>query len=631
MSDERVARLIDVATRLRWNRRQVLARATALGLSAPAISVVLAACGGGNGGAATATTTGGGATATIGGGAANTATTGNVAASPTKGGGATATAPLAGTPTGTMSAGGTPTKAAGGSTTPSAGTGRGGIVNYATTGGDTQVGNPILSTATDPLQYFIFERLMIYSDTGSLLPELAEQWSFSPDNLQLTLNLRQTSWHDGTPFTADDVIFTFDTIKADTTDTNLKSRLQVGGNFMTWEAVDSRTVRITLSEPFAPILFNLNDVHIIPKHLLQGSADINADPFNTQPVGTGYFKFQEWVPDQYVKLVRNDNHWSGDVRPDGMTVFFMADTNVTSAALDAGELDLIFTPPELQPNYQNRPADFTLHNYVYYTPITLSFNHKLPVMQDVTLRKAVRMAIDKQTLTDTVTKGRGMVASNQFADTGPLDRYNDYDNVKPVTFDVAGANKLLDDAGYTMNGAVRSAPDGTPLSFNIITYSGFEEYQNGMVILQEMLSAIGIELKPNTVDTGTLQGMWSNPNDDPAGRALELEEWPHPYEFDPDLYNELHSANLPPGSNYMWFKDDASDKLIVQGRVTTDPAKRVTIYKQLDVRRNEIIPSVPLYIAVDGWVTSNRLKGVADTPYFRRYYLTNMKDWWKEA
>jgi len=636
MSDERVARLIEQATRLRWNRRQILKRAVALGLSAPAISVVLAACGGDDDDneatkpAATATT-GSGATGSptaavaspTSAGTSGSPTTGSSSASPTTG--ETGASPTTATkPTATTAATGT---------TPTSGStsGSGGTINFNLTTGDTGVGNPILSTAVGYVEFFAFNHLMIYDDTGTLQPELATDWSFSDDNLTLTINLHQdATWHDGEPFNADDVIFTFDTIKDDKTDTGLKSNLQFSGEFVTWEKVDDFTVKLTLPQPFAPMLFQLNNIPIIPKHILEGVADINTDAFNKQPIGTGAFKVTEWQQDQFIKYVRNDNYFLGEVKPDGLTVLIQENTDVGAASLDAGEIDLMFTPPELQPNYE-KSADFTLHNYVYFTPITLAFNHKHTILSDLKVRQAIAMAIDKQSLTDSVTKGRGLVANNQFADTGPLDRYNDYDNVKPITFDVDAANKLLDDAGYAMgDDGLRQTADGKKFSFNMITYSGFEEYLNDQVILQEMLKEIGIEVKPQVVEYTTLQGMWSDPNDDPENRALEIEEWPHPFEFDPDLYNELHSASFPPGYNYMWFKDDQVDQLIEQGRTTTDPDKRADVYRQLDVRRAETLPSLPLYIAVDGWVTSNRIQGVTDTPYFRRYYLYGVKDWWKE-
>ncbi|HUG17268.1 MAG TPA: ABC transporter substrate-binding protein [Thermomicrobiales bacterium] len=597
MTDDRVSRLVEEARRLRWSRRKVLKRAAALGLSAPAISMVLAACGGDDPAATTAP-------------APAPATTPTAGAATTP---APAETPDVEEPTATTAAP----------------VGGGGIINIPTTLGDSGIGNPILTSNIQMIEYYVFNRLMIYNDEGTLVPELAADWTFSDDNLTLTITLNEATWHDGEAFTADDVIFTFDTIAAETTETGKRSNLRVAGEFVTWAKVDDYTITITSPEAFAPLLFQLNQIPIIPEHLLSGSADINTDEFNRSPIGTGSYMLEEWASDQFMRFVPYENHFRGRARNDGLTVFFYADTEVSSAALDAGTIDMMFTPPELQPRYEGNP-NFKLYNYVYFTPITLSFNHKHPILQDITVRRAIGMAIDKVALTESVTRGRGTIANNQFANSGPLDRYNDYDNVEPIPFDVAGANAMLDEAGYAAGSdGIRVAPDGTRFEFDVITYSGFEEYQNGQVIIQEMLREIGMEVTPQVVEYTTLEGMWADPNDPPENRALELEEWPHPFEFDPDLFNELHSDSLPPGLNYMWFEDDEVDRLIEVGRTTTDPDERVAVYKELDVRRSETLPTLPLYNAVDGWVASTALQGVADTPYYRRYVLTSAQDWSK--
>lgn len=626
MSDDRVAKLIEEANKLRWSRRLILKRAALLGLSAPAISVVLAACGGDDDDDAEPTSSTGQTSPT----AAAAGETPEDDAEPTEeGDSAEPTAAASGeTPaTGTGSTG----SGSGVQTVPADGSG--GVINMNTTLGDSGIGNPILTSNIQLIEFWVFNRLMIYDDEGTLQPELAESWEFDADNLVLTLTLRQgVKFHDGEDFTADDVIFTFDTIKNEDTDTGKRSNLQVAGEFVTWEKNDDFTVTITSPEPFAPLLFSLNQIGIIPEHILSASSDINTDAFNKAPIGTGFYKLSEWQSDQFMRFEANTEYWGGAPNNDGAVVFFHADTEVGSAALDAGDIDLMFTPPEIQPRYEDN-ADFTLHNYVYFTPITVAFNHKHPILSDVNVRMAIAMAIDKQTLTDTVTKGRGIVANNQYADTGPLDRYNDYDNVAPIEFDPEGAMALLDESGYTMGtDGIRVSPDGERLSFNIITYSGFEEYVNDQVILQEMLGDIGIEITPQVVEYATLEGMWADENDDPANRALELEEWPHPFEFDPDVYPELHSDNIPPnGFNYMWFEDDQVDELITRGRTTTDPDERVEIYKELDQRRAELLPVVQLYNAVDGWVVNNKVLNVKDTPYFRRYVFYGPKDWYKES
>ena len=625
--EQRADRLIALATALKYDRRQILKRAAAFGLSAPAIAAVLAACGDDDDDDDDDPT----ATSEPAGGDDPTATE-EADDEPT----ATEEDDDSDDPTEEPEDDPTATEEPEDEPTPTeapAVSAGGGVINVSSTAGDSGILNPILVGSETWTDYLLFNRLMFYDDNGSLQPDLADSWEFSDDNLELTLNLTTANWHDGTPFTADDIIFTFDTIAAEDTDTTLRSRLQVAGEFITWEKVDDATVMLTMSEPFAPLLFNLNQIFIIPMHILDGQ-DVNTSDFNLNPVGTGPFKFSEWERDQFIKVVRNDDWFRGDVLGDGFTIFFTEDTNANIIALESGDLDMIFTPPEAQERFQES-GDFTLHNYVYFTSITLSFNHNHEILSDPAFRKAIELGIDKDSWTESVTRGRGIVSHNQFAETGPLDRYNDYDNVAPSEFDAEGAAQALEDLGWTEGGDGIREQGGEQLSFNVITYSGFDEYQNGMVIFQDQMKQIGVEIAPNVVEFSTLEEMWADPEDDPDNRAFELEEWPHPFEFDPDLFNELHSANFPPGLNYMWYGNDRIDELLVLGRTTTDPDARVDIYREIDVIRADDLPTIPLYLAVDGWVASNAVLGADGNPiqsdYFRRFRLTDVHNFWKES
>ncbi len=499
--------------------------------------------------------------------------------------------------------------------------GKGGVVSVAQTGGDPGVGNPILVGGTDNYPFWwAFSRLVTYDDTGTPIPDLADSWTYNADGTELTLKLNPNAkWHDGEAVTSADVLFTFDKVKDPNTKTDVASNLQVGGEFVTWAAPDPQTVVLTTKVPFAPFLFALSQIGIIPKHALEGSADINNDPFNRKPIGSGPLKIVEWEQDQFIRYERFDGYHRDLAAADGLNEVFFEDAQPALAAMEAGEIDITFTPPESQPPYENNP-DFVLHRYVYFTPITLSFNFKHPLLQDVKLRQAIRYAIDKDSLAETVTKGRNTRADNQYSDNGPLDRYNNYTLPKDE-FSVEKANALLDEAGYTLNNGVREK-NGQRLSFPMLTYSGFEEYKNGLEVLQEMLQAIGIETKPEVIDYDALSQRWSDPNDDPMTRPLTLEEYPHPFEQDPDVTDELHSASFPPnGQNYNYVKDDQIDQLIAQGRTETDDEKRIAIYHQLDARRKEVIPSIPLYLATDGWVFSRKVGGVPENTPSSRWFL----------
>ncbi len=294
------------------------------------------------------------------------------------------------------------------------------------------------------------------------------------------------------------MIFTFDKVKDPATESDRLSRLQVAGEFAAWAAPDPQTVVLTIKEPFAPFLFALSGIGIIPKHLLEGSADLNTDPFNTAPVGSGPFRITEWEVGVKTVYERYPDYHRSVAAADGMVEVFYEDVQPALASLEAGEeMDIVFTPPESQAAYEDNP-DFMLLRYVYFTAITLSFNFKHPWLQDIKVRQAIRYAIDKDRLAEVVTKGRNVRADNQFADTGPLDRYNDYSLPKDE-YNVEQANALLDEAGWVLNGDWREK-DGERFSLPILTYSGFQEYQDGQVILQEMLAEVGIELKPEVID-----------------------------------------------------------------------------------------------------------------------------------
>ena len=314
------------------------------------------------------------------------------------------------------------------------------------------------------------------TDEGMIIPDLADEWDYDSAGTEITFKLNPAArWHDGEPVTSDDVVFTFDTIMAENTKTDRRSDLQVGGETVTWSAPDAGTFVITTPQPFAPLLFALSNIGIIPQHILADVEDINTDPFNLSPIGSGPFKIVEWQQNIVTRYERFDDYFRGPAAADALNEVFFEDAAPALASLEAGEVDVVFAPPESQAPFEDNP-DFLLLRYVYYTPITLSFNQKHPLLQDLKLRQAIELAVDKDSLAETLTKGRNSRADNQYADSGPLDRYNDY-SLPKAEFDVEQANTLLDDAGYTLGTDGVREKDGQRLSFPMLTYSGFEEYK----------------------------------------------------------------------------------------------------------------------------------------------------------
>jgi peptide/nickel transport system substrate-binding protein len=508
----------------------------------------------------------------------------------------------------------------------------GGFINWTATTGDSGIANPILNGRLAWVEWWVFSRLFRYDDQGGIVNDLAEDFEISEDGLSWTFHLREAQWHDGESFDADDVIFTFETVVNEETDTGFGSRLRVAGEQVEWNAPDERTIEITTPESFGPFLYALSEIAIIPEHVLGDSADINTDDFNTNPVGTGPYRWLEREPDQWLRLERFEDYYNGPPAAEGITIFYVSDVEAASASLDSGEVDYMFAPPELQPRYLEDP-DVRVLQYVYFTPITLTFNHRHPILQEFDVRRAIAHAIDRDALRDSVTVGLGLAANNQYAQTAPvLDDFNDYDNVdysETYPYDPDGAREILDELGFEEGGDGIRERDGERMSFTLLTYAGFDEYQNAQQIIQSMLAEVGIEVQLDVLEYTTLQSMWGDPDTDPQDLAMEVQEWPHPFEMDPDVYAELHSDSHPPaGGNHMFFADDEVDRLIDEGRAIAELEDRIPVYHELDQRRLETLPCLPLYCAVDARLLHRRVSErdsdfpMEDTPSMR---------WWERT
>jgi peptide/nickel transport system substrate-binding protein len=201
--------------------------------------------------------------------------------------------------------------------------------------------NPLLddSGASQSGYGLMFEGLVKPDpNTGTPIPGLAASWDQSGDGLQWTFHIRpNVTWHDGQPFTADDAKFTFDAIQDPKTKTPYRSRFS---NIARFDAPDKSTFTVTLKVADCPFLITTMQTPIVPKHLLSGSADINADEFNSsRPVGTGPFMFKEWQRSDHLTLTANPNYWQGRPKIDQWIRRTVSDDNVLQALLKTGEID----------------------------------------------------------------------------------------------------------------------------------------------------------------------------------------------------------------------------------------------------------------------------------------------------
>lgn len=507
---------------------------------------------------------------------------------------------------------------------------RGGTLRVAQAGSELTVGNPLLTGGDGFAPWWAFSRLLTFDDHGRPIPDLADSWAYAPDGLTLTFALNPRAfWHDGQPVTAADVLFTFDALRDPATESPLTPRIQVDGQFVAWSAPDRRTVALALPRPHAPFLAALAGIPIVPRHHLSGGRNTATDPFATAPVGCGPFRVVEWKAGESVRYEAVPDHYRGGPAADALVERRYPDQTAALDALDAGETDVAFALPDGQRRFGGR-SGFRVLGYPFYAPVGLGFNFKHPILQDLRVREAIRLAIDKDALVQRMGRDPAARSDHQYAATPSLARYND-PALPPDAFDPARAGSLLDEAGWARPVAGGHRQNGDqPLSLSILTYEGFAEYRTAVWLLRGQLRAAGIQTVAEVLSYDALYERWVDPDDDPATRALTLEEYPHPSEHDPDVSHELHSAAVPPaGLNYNYVRDDELDRLLVAGRATLDAAVRAPLYHQLDARRRALAVSVPLYETTDAWIVSGRVRGIPpNTPSSRWVLRSRIGELW---
>lgn len=295
------------------------------------------------------------------------------------------------------------------------------------------------AAAIDEIVYAnVFEGLTRISKNGSVLPALAESWQVMEDGTTYVFKLRTgVKFHDGTDFDAEDAKFSLDRARAEES-TNAQKGLFSAIESV--EAVDTSTLKVTLSSPAGNFLFNLgwgDAVMVAPE-----SADTNKE----NPVGTGPFKFDNWAKGSSVEIVRNDDYWGEAVALSKATFRFIPDASAAIAALQSGDVDAFpnFPAPEALPAFQADPRFAVVIGSTEGETI-LSTNNSQPPFDDAKVRQAIAHAIDRQAIIDGAMFGLGTPIGTHFAPHHPA---YVVDTINTYPYDPEKAKALLAEAGF---------------------------------------------------------------------------------------------------------------------------------------------------------------------------------------
>jgi peptide/nickel transport system substrate-binding protein len=462
--------------------------------------------------------------------------------------------------------------------------------------------NPM--TEQDGVSYLVnlwlFDALIRLDESLQPVPELAESWETSEDGLTWTLNLRQdVTWHDGEPFTAEDVAFTVYTILAPTTQTQLRGNFSplVGFAELTnaddpaqpedldqapVEVVDEHTVRFYLAEPFAPFLTQSLHLPIAPKHLLEG-VDVNTADFNSSPVGTGAWRFVDWQRDNRMVLEAYADYYGGAPPLDELILRVIPDETVLLQELRTGGIEFMErVPRESVASLQEAPEfEVALVDNIGATFVT--FNTTDPVLSDRAVRQAIGYAIDMTTFIEAVLFGLALPATGLY----PPYTWMYEPDVRIYSYDPEQAMAILEEAGWTAGADGIREKDGAPLRFTMSTFLGHQAGEAFLATAQEWLAAVGIAMDIEIIELAAWIDSLVNRN-----FQATMSNWDGG--ADPDDYG-FGMYHTDGGRNRSGFSNPEVDAALEAARQTIDTEERKAAYSTFQKLAAEEVPYLPLY------------------------------------
>ena len=439
----------------------------------------------------------------------------------------------------------------------------------------------------------IFDALVKKDASYNLQPWLATSWE-QPDALTWVFHLRDSvRFHDGRPLTADDVVWTIESLVDPAHGDLITSKSGSFASVDRAEARDRLTVVVHLKRPDPGLLFNMSDglFGVVPK----GSGR----DFGLDPIGTGPFRFVSAVQDKEVLVERNPDYWAGAPKIASLRFAVVPDAITTALELKKGSGDIESNAITLDmvhslQNALNLATETSHSSVVVY----MNFNVQDPLLKDRRVRQAIACAIDRQAIIDALWRGKARLATSLLPPEHWA-RAPDTD-LPQYAHDPAIAQRLLDEAGFP------AGHDGVRLHLSLKT-STDETTRLMAAILQQQLRAAGIDLEIRSAEFGTFYA-------DVTKGAFQIYalRWIGVNE-DPDIFRYAYgSGSFPPkGANRGHYSNPRVDALLTDAAAAPDQARRRKDYVEVQRILAEDLPGIPLWYPDNEVVHNRRLTGVA--------------------
>ncbi len=448
----------------------------------------------------------------------------------------------------------------------------------------------------------IYEGLLTYDFDLSPQPGLAKSWDISSDGLTYTFQLQEgVTWHDGKPFTADDVLFS---LKEYLPEVHARARNNFG-HVASIEKTGDHTIVITLKEPYSPFIsaFEVSSAPIVPQHIYKDT-DYRNNPANQTPIGTGPFKFKEWQRGRFVLLERNDSYWRPNL-PYLDKIYFQVipDANSRLVALESGavhvasfgDIDFAFLP-QIKANPM---LEVSTQGYEFAGPLAaMELNHRVKPLDDPRFRQAIQHAIDRKFIAERIYFGAARPA------TGPVSSVTRfYDPELPrFDYDPQKAVALLDEMG------LKPDDKGQRATIKLLGLPYGDTWNKVSEYVRNSLSKVGINVVLESTDAGGWARRYSN------WEFESVIEYLYQYS-DPALgvdrtYRSDNIRQGAYGSNTSSYQNPEVDALLTQAAQEVDSAKRQELYSKAYGQIAQDAPTAWLVELAFPTITNKKVKNV---------------------
>ncbi|SNS85108.1 peptide/nickel transport system substrate-binding protein [Anaerovirgula multivorans] len=465
------------------------------------------------------------------------------------------------------------------------------------------------------LHHLIYEGLVTFDTNMDIQPLLAEKWNVAADGQSIQFHLRKgVTWHDGEPFTAEDVIFTTNLIKGNIKNVSSNSVFRTSlQQISDIREVEEGVINITFSRPFSNGL-EVMTFPILPKHLFEGNNVSRLTDMDFPMIGTGAFQLSDYETMRNIKLGRNENYWGQKPYIKEVDAVIVPDVESQLSVFENGDIDLA-QPTSIDWAKYAKNKNVKVYEYVSRNYEFVGFNFKNSILKDKNVRKAIAYGVDRHKLINNIYLGHGTVVD---VPVYPLTSIYEEDSLQ-YGYNVDEAVELLEKSGYLSEGdhATRVNEEGTSLNFNLIANKDNVLREKAAFFIQEELERIGIQ-----IDVELLE--WEEFNDRVSKGSFDMILGGWDLSYIPDLSFAFHSTQMG-GSNFISYYDETIDELLEEAFRAPSRTEKEKSYSQLQKHIAEELPYFSLFFKNGSIVVRDKVKGEIKP---NNYNLFNgIEDW----